>query len=340
MSQQRIASLDFLRALAILSVFISHAILAYGATSNTAFLQVGASGVDLFFVLSGWLLGNVIFKELQTSGSLDIKRFWIRRWMRTLPAYFAVLFALITLQIVKYNNYDIPVAYFFFLQNYFLEDFFYISWSLAVEEQFYLFIAPFLLLLFSRCPNKIGVILVALLCIPIILRMLGWYTDIKQTHVRIDGCIMGVLLACCYRFYTKVFVAIANTYRWWFAALGVALYLGLYVYKFIGFPNVDKLIHVLIFACLLIFATTCSSPQNLATKLSYYFATRSYSIYLLHPIPLAAMLYIKDMSNVFVFTLASLAVTCVISECLYRLVEVKFMDMREVFKSSRARFTY
>jgi peptidoglycan/LPS O-acetylase OafA/YrhL len=340
MNHKRIMSLDFLRALAILSVFVSHSILAYGPTLNTAFLQFGASGVDLFFVLSGWLLGNVIFKELQTSGSLDIKRFWIRRWMRTLPAYFAVLLALISLQIIKNDNYDIPLAYFFFLQNYFLEDFFYISWSLAVEEQFYLFIAPFLLFIFLRCSNKIVVILVVLLFLPIILRLLGWYTDIKQTHVRIDGCIMGVLLAYFYRFHHARFVAISYLYRWWFAAFGIGLYLGLYVYKFIGFPNVDKLIHVAIFACLLIFATTCSNKQNLMTKFSYYFATRSYSIYLLHPIPLATMNYIKGDSNVLVFTAVSLAITCVLSELLYRLVEVKFMNMREVFRLSQSRFTY
>lgn len=340
MSHQRIASLDFLRALAILSVYVSHAVLAYGVTSNTDFLQVGASGVDLFFVLSGWLLGNVIFKELQTSGSLDIKRFWIRRWMRTIPAYFAVLLALITLQIIKNDNYNIPIAYFFFLQNYFLEDFFYISWSLAVEEQFYLFIAPFLLFLFSRCPNKIGIILAMLLCLPVILRLLGLYTDIKQTHVRIDGCIMGVFLAYLYRFHNARFMAISHSYRWWFAALGITLYLGLYVYKFIGFPNVDKLIHVAIFSCLLIFATTWKSPQNIITKLSYYFATRSYSIYLLHPTTLAATLYLKEINNIMLFMLVSLAITCGLSECLYRLIEIKFMNMREVFKSSQARFTY
>ena len=101
----------------------------------------------------------------------------------------------------------------------------------------------------------------------------------------------------------------------------------------------DKLIHVAIFACLLIL-TTCSNKQNLMTKFSYYFATRSYSIYLFAPYPTCHNELYQSDSNVLVFTAVSLAITCVLSELLYRLVEVKFMNMREVFRLSQSRFTY
>jgi peptidoglycan/LPS O-acetylase OafA/YrhL len=68
-------------------------VLSYGSPSYLAPLQFGGTGVDLFFLLSGWLIGSQLFTEKQKSSTIDVKRFWIRRWMRTMPAYFVVLLA-------------------------------------------------------------------------------------------------------------------------------------------------------------------------------------------------------------------------------------------------------
>lgn len=83
----RIRSMDFLRAVAILLVILAHTSLSYGRFPSLVPLQFGGTGVDLFFVLSGWLLGCQLFKELNKHNTINIKRFWVRRWMRTLPAY-------------------------------------------------------------------------------------------------------------------------------------------------------------------------------------------------------------------------------------------------------------
>jgi peptidoglycan/LPS O-acetylase OafA/YrhL len=88
---ERYRSLDLLRASAIAMVITAHSVLAYGAPKSLAPLQLGGIGVDLFFVLSGWLLGNQLIREFSRTGSINLTRFWIRRWMRTLPAYYAVL---------------------------------------------------------------------------------------------------------------------------------------------------------------------------------------------------------------------------------------------------------
>ena len=68
----RIMSMDVLRAAAILLVIIGHSVLSYGSPSNLAPFQFGGTGVDLFFVLSGWLLGGQLFKELQRTKKKSI----------------------------------------------------------------------------------------------------------------------------------------------------------------------------------------------------------------------------------------------------------------------------
>ena len=150
---QRNFSLDCFRALAIILVFTGHSILSFGSPELLAPLQFGGTGVDLFFVLSGWLIGNQLLIEKKRFGDIQITRFWIRRWMRTMPAYYAVLSVTILQLYLTKDNFTFPWPHIFFLQNYFGDlNVFFVSWSLSVEEQFYLFIAP--LFVFTLGLNK------------------------------------------------------------------------------------------------------------------------------------------------------------------------------------------
>lgn len=156
----RVFGLDLLRAIAILLVVLSHSRwMTEGFPKPIRALLHGSGilGVELFFVLSGFLIGGILLKQFEKNGNSlsfsDIKHFWIRRWFRTLPNYFLILLV----YIVVYH-YDLPATlwkYFFFGQNlfntppYFFEE----SWSLTIEEISYL-ISPLLLglsaLIFSR----------------------------------------------------------------------------------------------------------------------------------------------------------------------------------------------
>lgn len=93
--KNKILGLDILRSIAILLVVIGHGSFMYAHTFLEKFPFVPmVNGVDIFFVLSGFLIGNILLKQLDKG--LDIgalKTFYIRRWLRTLPLYYIILFA-------------------------------------------------------------------------------------------------------------------------------------------------------------------------------------------------------------------------------------------------------
>src|SRR5258707_15878989 len=87
---ERVAGLDSLRALAILLVVVAH----YPKTNSGLFtraLNFGWTGVDLFFVLSGYLIASQLFKTLADGENVSLARFYARRFLRTLPNYYFVL---------------------------------------------------------------------------------------------------------------------------------------------------------------------------------------------------------------------------------------------------------
>ena len=158
--QHRIFGLDVIRTIAILLVLMSHSTLLLFPEKNnisiTAIRFFGTIGVDLFFVLSGYLIGGLLLKQLR-KGKIAFKDFiyfWVRRWFRTLPNYFLILILNIMLYYVLYNIVINDVGYFIvFIQNFAKPhpDFFTEAWSLSIEEYAYI-IGPLILfiLLFLR----------------------------------------------------------------------------------------------------------------------------------------------------------------------------------------------
>src|SRR5580704_13450860 len=171
--RSRIPELDGLRGIAILSVVGFHYISGQGLTGGpvTAFLQkavgLGWSGVDLFFVLSGFLIGGILVDAHDSPNYF--RAFYARRFFRIIPIYFAwvLLYVILTTlarRIVQIHSNSgrpemagIPVyIHFLFLQNVWPITYFGLggawlsqTWSLAVEEQFYL-ISPWLIRSLSK----------------------------------------------------------------------------------------------------------------------------------------------------------------------------------------------
>lgn len=115
--------------------------------------MVGDLGVDVFFVLSGFLISSLLFSELEKSGSVAIRGFYFRRALRILPAYYVALAGWAAIGMPAALGYAMPRSYIWanilYIKNFlpYLHQFMNLSWSLAIEEHFYLLFAPFLLLL-------------------------------------------------------------------------------------------------------------------------------------------------------------------------------------------------
>ncbi|MES2480154.1 MAG: acyltransferase [Bacteroidota bacterium] len=169
--KERNLGLDVIRAIAVTLVVLSHTVTVfypYASYRAQVFLNIftwagGYYGVELFFVLSGFLIGgifiNKVVNQLKEEANLPlvIGDFWIRRWIRTLPSY--LLFLVVNICMIPITNdvfnWNIFFRFLFFCQGIGENQtsFFGVSWSLAVEEWFYLLlpiIFAFSLLLFKR----------------------------------------------------------------------------------------------------------------------------------------------------------------------------------------------
>ncbi|MEI7616870.1 MAG: acyltransferase [Actinomycetota bacterium] len=144
--KNRILGLDILRAVAILLVIYGHGAL-FVPQKFIPYYKLpfpAIDGVSIFFVLSGYLIGKILFKIIQNSElkPKDLLNFWIRRWFRTLPNYFLILGILLAIPLLKSGiiAHDFNWKYLLFLQNFSgpHPNFFPEAWSLCIEEWFYL----------------------------------------------------------------------------------------------------------------------------------------------------------------------------------------------------------
>lgn len=178
--KSRVFGLDVLRSIAILVVVEQH-----GRNLINWRIFPWTDGVDIFFVLSGFLIGQILIKIYQKTSNFstsDIKTFWMRRWFRTLPNYILAFIINIPVFMFFYNLpfSEVPFSYLFFMQNfsYPIIDirFFSESWSLSIEEWFYI-LSPILLFIFSKFKfiknSKLSLpfTIASLLFIPLILRI-------------------------------------------------------------------------------------------------------------------------------------------------------------------------
>ncbi|HEX9172683.1 MAG TPA: acyltransferase [Telluria sp.] len=137
-----IHGLDTLRALAIVAVFMYHYyVFVSGEKTFGIASEVGWIGVDLFFALSGYLIGNQIFAAMRSSGDFSLKRFYARRLLRTLPNYYVLVALYFLWPWFRGSSELLPLWKFLtFTQNIGLRPgtAFSHAWSLCIEEQFYL----------------------------------------------------------------------------------------------------------------------------------------------------------------------------------------------------------
>ena len=195
----RIHGLDTLRASAIALVLMSHYGVVLGGDDFGYLGSIGWIGVDLFFVLSGYLIGNQLLSQ-----RIPLSVFFGRRLLRTLPNYYVVLAAYFLFPLALGGSHTAPLWRFLtFTQNFGLQygQTFTHSWSLCVEEQFYL-VLPLLLLALRR-PRWIWTALVLAVTASVAYRAIGWFNGREpfsqelyySSFARFDELLPGVAIA-------------------------------------------------------------------------------------------------------------------------------------------------
>ena len=346
-TSKRIYGLDILRAIAILCVLLGHGLGILAHYLPEFVFKIIPDGVLLFFVLSGFLIGGILLKTWDDHFTFaKLKNFWFRRWFRTLPAYFTVLIILIVAEIILSQRKDSLeyLQYFFFLQNIKQGDarIFSESWSLTIEEWFYLSIpiAIFLSAKLTTFPKK-KIVLFWVLFIIIIIAALRIYKAqfLKDVYVwdtysrralitRIDCIMYGFLGA--YLYYYK--------YPIWNKKNTLFL-IGILIYVFntscsiiFGFGDYTRYLYLITgsIAVLLVIPklNTVKTGDGIIFKSITYISTVSYSLYLIN----------YSMYHIFIFPLSGNAFirfflfylwAFVASWILYKYIEQPFMNLRD-----------
>src|ERR1700722_16048575 len=204
--------LDGLRGVAIILIiflhYVSHSSYFHylGPTPVALFLDSFWSGVDIFFVLSGFLIGGIILDSDHADNFFRV--FYLRRALRILPvAFLTIAFCYLVIPFIDLtvlSHSQVPAyAYLLFINNFWTANGLYAYvplgpfWSLAIEEQFYLIAPAFILLVNSRARN---ITLLAIVLISPILRMCKFhYSSWDFTIFRLDGFSAGILVAVLLR---------------------------------------------------------------------------------------------------------------------------------------------
>jgi peptidoglycan/LPS O-acetylase OafA/YrhL len=325
--------LDGLRAVSILLVLTWH------VDEHRWWYLSGYTGVMIFFVLSGFLIHTLLLREEDASGKVSLKSFYLRRTFRILPLYFVVLGLYVIL--LRLPSFGRQAAEFRTALPYYLTGFndfaplapFNQSWSLGVEEKFYL-VWPFLafLLLAGRKSWRMPV-MILLAAGPLLLAANGHLGALGSYAVIMVGCTLGACLENA-RVYEPVrrFIGSAGFVLVPVLWLSFHTLLGfypdrsrhLYGYLLIGY--------VISVALLLAWGVTSWSLLHrfLASPWLRYIGQRSYGMYLVHLLCLSTLQRILPPTSA-VRTWLLLAVTAAFSlavaEVLYRLVEHPAISM-------------
>ena len=319
----RVPEWDGVRGLAILLVVFYHYI--YGAVEHDSGALAGMirtgfslswSGVDLFFVLSGFLIGGILMRQ-HGSGNY-FKTFYIRRVCRIVPLYFAwlILFLILAAVIATANdaswsaalfNREIPHfsrwGYFLFLQNFataktgvFGSAWLAPTWSLAVEEQFYLLLP--LLLWFVRPNKRLPVLIFLIALVPALRTFFFLFHSSVYVYVllpcRADALLLGVL--CAYLVRDPRHFATLQRHRWWLVIAFLILLTGIggltnYIrgrdamsFSFNSFEMVTFGFTwiAMFYACLLLLVATGPIARLFRTRLLCHFGLIAYGMFLMH----------------------------------------------------------
>lgn len=379
-NNKRIIGLDVLRSIAIILVMLMHSGSMFLPLAKlplignivgkllAIIIPVGYLGVELFFVLSGYLIGSILIKLFSDNKKpifKEIKQFWIRRWLRTLPNYYFVLLINYVVFVFILNSYPFNWKYLFFIQNFISvqPSFFRESWSLAVEEWSY-FLLPIIMfvcfVLFKKSSSKflilLSICLIILLsfCVKFAFLFTNFHQFIpfdeqlrKVVLFRLDAIMYGFLMAWLMHYFSSFFLK----HKIIFLLLGL-FFLVILVWYFYINGNFElenqtsnfiivfinrmfwiPLVGVSFSFMIPFFATLISFNNNILNTVFMFISKISYSLYLIH-FPVYALIFFKKLPFLNIqqslYNIMSYFTVCfVIAYLLYRFWELPFLKWRD-----------
>jgi peptidoglycan/LPS O-acetylase OafA/YrhL len=348
LATRHFGSLDGLRFICIAAVIWHHAPKWDGLRDISVFFYRGHVGVDFFFVLSGFLITTLLLREESAKVTFSLRAFYWRRTLRIIPVYFLVV-SVAAFYAIVINGYTDQLAilpyYYLFLSNFLVGEeigFLSVTWSLAVEEQYYLLWPALLLLMPRRWIVTVLIILIAVnvLAAMEVFRLIGIY-PIEVAHLRLHiagatyaPILMGSLAAIVLH-RPAGFAALhpLTTFRGaalvWFAALLVAL--AAFPGALEGLPNL--VVHTLM--TLMLISLVIREDNTMAPVMKLAPIVRvgqiSYGIYLYHLFALAIItkaLEVSGISGTGWILLLYFALSVGIAEISFRTYEAWFMRFR------------
>ncbi|WP_043526494.1 acyltransferase family protein [Litchfieldella xinjiangensis] len=338
--------IDGLRAVAVLPVILFHA--------GFTWFAGGYVGVDVFFVISGYLITTILINELE-SGTFSIAKFYERRARRILPALFFVMVCCIPFawhwmlpyQFLDFTDSLIAVSLFssnilfWRKSNYFApaaeESPLLHTWSLAVEEQFYIFFPLLLLVLWGIGRRPLFHIILALSCVSLLLAEYGWRNHATATFYLLPtrAWELGAGALCAFLLHRKT-----PRGNQTLAAIG----LGCLLFSIFGyddqvpFPSVYTLLPVVGTSLIILFASKGTfTARLLSTQALVGIGVISFSAYLWHQ-PLFAFARIRTLWDPSWVTMASLSCLSIMLAYLsWKYIEQPFRTCSFAFMKSRAK---
>jgi len=331
---QRNQPLDALRCIAVLLVVGFH--YPYYRLWGT----LGWIGVDLFFVLSGFLISGLLFQEYKKTGGIRFKRFLVRRGLKIYPAFYLLIGMAIAQGFLNHSGSLRHQAFIsaVLVQGYYqgpIHAMLSHTWSIAVEEHFYLFLPLLLLLLimvrrsqdpFDSIPALFGLFFV--ICL-----LFRWFTlpsliPASMTHMRMDSLFAGVTLGYLYHYRRHLFERLTGHY-----ALAIAFLCcvpAALIPQRQHWMQTFGLSALLLGFSFLVAWAVVRTPKSLvsrmvtkaAAKIGFY----SYSIYLWHT--LIIYVFLDSKRSVWVFW-AYLCTSVVVGIAMAHLVELPYLTLRD-----------
>ena len=339
MVKSRRIDIDVLRAISVISVIIFHL--------DKNFFPLGYLGVDIFFVISGYLITKIIIKDLENK-KFSFKNFYLRRIRRILPAFLVVLFAtlLFTFPILLTSDFKVfiesmiaslgffPNIYFWITGGYFgtndeLKPLLHL-WSLGVEEQFYLFFPIIFFLIFHKFAKLINKILSILLII-----FISYFINIffiNKGHLDPNFFLfpartwqfgLGVIAALLplFEFKSRLY----NSFAIYFACILIIINFCLII------PNLPHATLISVGAAILLYVKINQNSylfKLINFKILIYIGLISYSLYLWHWPIISLIKYININPLNFSHILISVILTFLLATFTWKFVEQPFLKKK------------